>query len=170
MQFAFILFYSVNLWAYDVIFEESVVLDMPIEQAFYFAGNATNDALWRSEVHSIETKSEFALGGLYIEDAFLGVHYNYITKVEITGITPPFEVMYETTKDNPYKLRSWRHFEKIDSGKTLFKYKVFVEKDLIYDIWQFKIPLKIAEKGYSFLMRSYLKNLKATVKNYVLIS
>lgn len=170
MPFFYSLFFVSNLWAYDLVFQESVVLDVPIEQAFYFAGNASNDIHWRSEVHSIKTDSEFNLGGVYIEDAFLGVHYNYITKVEIVDIKAPLNVIYETTKDNPYRLKSSRSFKKMSSNKTLFEYQVFVEKDLVYDIWQFQIPLKLADTGYSFLMRSYLNRLKIVIKNYVRIS
>ena len=170
MHCLYLIFYISNLWAYDLVFEESVVLEVSQEKAFYFAGDAKYDTLWRSEVHSIKTNSEFDLGTVYVEDAFLGVHYNYITKVEITALKPPHQAIYETTKDNLFKLKSQRSFKKINARSTLFTYKVFVEKELIYDIWKFKIPLKITEDGYSLLMKTYLQNLRTKIQGYIFVS
>jgi hypothetical protein len=151
---------SIKSWAFEISFEESIVIKSSVENVFKFAADAINDERWRTEVHSINSDGPFATGTVYIEDAFLGFHYNYITKVELKKIEYPTLAFYETTQDNPYKLRSLRLFESIKDNSTKFTYRVYVEEDLIFDILFEGIPLQIAEQGYRSLMRSYLKKLK----------
>jgi len=160
--FIFLLSFVESSYAFEISFEESINIKKPIEEVFFFAANAINDETWRTEVHSITTNGPFDVGTVYTEDAFLGFHYNYITKVEIKDIEAPLKAVYETTFDNPFKLKSLREFSSVGVGgdSTKFTYTVFVEEALIYDILFEGVSLKLAENSYRRLMKGYLKRLK----------
>ena len=158
--FIFLISFTESSYAIEISFKESINIKKPIEEVFAFAADAVNDEFWRTEVHSITTNGPFEIGTIYIEDAFLGFHYNYITKVKIKELKAPFYSIYETTSNNPFKLKSVREFSDIENDITKFTYTVFIEEALIYDILFYGVPLKLAENGYRGLMRSYLKRLK----------
>jgi len=154
----FFLSFSSN--ATEISFSESVTIEKPIYEVFDFVADARNDEYWRTEVHSISSEGPFEIGTIYTEDAFLGLHYNYITKVKLEELDPPFSAVYVTTIDNPFRLESHREFFGEGESSTRFKYTVYVEKDLIYDILFPGVPIILAEFGYKSLMKSYLKKLK----------
>ena len=158
--FTLLFLYSFSAQSFEIAFTESIQIKKSLNEVFDLAANASNDELWRTEVHSITTEGPFDVGTVYVEDAFLGFHYHYITKVKLVDLSPPHFAFYETTDDNPYGLKSYRTFKSINKNLTEFTYRVFIEEELVYDILFPGMPLSIAETGYRGLMRFYLKNLK----------
>ncbi|TNE95801.1 MAG: SRPBCC family protein [Deltaproteobacteria bacterium] len=145
--------------------KKSVVINQPIEKVCSFVSNPMNDHLWRSEVNEMSIEGgELMEGAVIVEDAWIGLQRNFITKTEVIRLDCPYDALFITTKDNPFYLQSHRIFEALDENRTKFTYDVEFDVRMISETLGLNINPQLVARGYGFKMWSYLQKLRQVIK------
>lgn len=163
--FIFLILSSSGLAQEIVQVKRSIVINQPIEKVCAFVTNPLNDHLWRSEVNSMVIEGDaLEVGAVVVEDAWIGLRRNFITKTRIEVLDCPHEGLYITTEDNPYFLKSHRTFEVVGENQTRFTYDVEFGVEMITATLALPLRPSFVSQMYGVKMWTYLKKLQRVLK------
>jgi len=158
------LFFTTQAFALETVtIAKQIEIDIDEKLLFEFVSNPLNDHKWRSEVNDISTEGELQEGSVFVEDAFIGLRRNFITKTQLVQLSFPHIAVFETTDDNPYFLRSTRMVTKV-GDKIVFKYLVEFDKKMIKKVFGLGVPASVVRQAYGLRMTQYLLKLRSILE------
>jgi len=145
---------------------ESIDIARRAEAVFEFVSVGTTDPQWRTEVDRMEVTGPSALGTRWEEFSTFFKLFHTVTPVTVVEIQAPYRVVLQTPPEHSSWLRSVREVERLEPGRSRFKY------ELAFDLAAFKQmtpvvpPAFFVSWWYGRRIRRYLQNAKRILESH----
>ncbi|MEZ0453756.1 SRPBCC family protein [Sphingobacterium thalpophilum] len=151
-----------------MIVTQSLSIEIAAERrkVFDYIADLRNDKYWRSEVNGTSITGEVQVGAVALEDSRLSPKVpSYLRKLRCTEWVDQTRVVYTSSTDESYFLRTLRTVHDNDRGGTRVCYTLEFDSAVVKVGLGFSLPHTIVNWVTKRAMRRYLRTLKRNLES-----